>query len=396
MIDFQKCKIKAKDKTALLDNAHLRDLWKGVYDFETGEVMTDKGLIADFKQYGLKFESYPSGTVRFSGSIHNYWNHLNGKGLQNYDDFSYLDIKDCFRSLESEFNIKMDETSIERLEYGVNIMIAKPADSFIKENIITWLGAKRIKEIDFHDKGRYVEFKTSQYRLKLYAKGKKHNEHPNLLRVEIHVSDSRYLKRKGLSKLSDLLNRERLKMLLINLLEAFDKLIIVDHIQPQRQMNQDQTILFSNGINSKYWDSIECRKTKERTLSKFKILLEQTIQDRLKKSISSAITLKWNHLMNSGLQIKKKDNIKHLHLAEHPIRKKQRNDQSNSRNNLARRLDNTMNDLKSSLFKDHDLRDIITLTANQKKDLEVWRGTDHDRLIHFIPKIKKAIQSNQS
>jgi len=389
MIDFQKCKIKAKNKTKLLDNTHLRDLWKGAYHHETGEVMTAKGLTADFEQYGLTFESYPSGTVRFSGSIHNYWNHLNGKGLQNYDDFSYLDIKDCFSSLESEFNIKMDETSIERLEYGVNIMIAKPADSFIKENIITWLGAKRLKEIDFHDKGRYVEFKTSQYRLKLYAKGKKHNEHPNLLRVEMSVNRSSYLNRLEVMKLSDLLERSILKNLLSNLLEAFDKLIIVDQLEPPNDMKEAQAVVFSNGTNSKYWESINCRMKKKRMLIKFAGILHESNMDTLGESIRNSITLKWQKLMNSGLQVIKQERVKHLYHHDHPVRKKQRNDESNARNNLARRIDSSVDDLKNSLFKDHDINDIIILTEDQRINLSVWRGTKHDRLINFLPKIKK-------
>ena len=110
----------------------------------------------------------------------------------------------------------------------------------------------------FYGKGDYLEFKKTDYSLKIYNKSKQNSlKNRNILRVELKITGSRYLKKHfKIYTLSDL-DRKRFQLLFNKLLEHFDKLLLVDSLCFQNHFRMDEMILYQNGINPSHWKGLK-------------------------------------------------------------------------------------------------------------------------------------------
>ena len=64
----------------------------------------------------MKIVDYESYFI-LSGSLHKFWNN----GEHNYNDLSFTNHVSTIKSIEKGFDLKLDETKIVNLEFGLNI-----------------------------------------------------------------------------------------------------------------------------------------------------------------------------------------------------------------------------------------------------------------------------------
>ena len=236
------------------------------------------------------------------GSIHKYFNILEENGEQNYNDFSYCDLKYALNNLNNTFSIDNEETHITNLEFGLNIDIDKDPQELIDNYILMYDNKPPNRNDKFYGKGDYLEFKTTDYSLKIYNKSKQNSlKNRNILRVELKITGARYLKRHfNIYTLNDL-DRDRFKKLFNKLLEHFDKLLIVDSLTIENSHRIDEIVLFLNGISSSFWKHLKKSKT-SKVRNKFKNDFNDVLVNydllKTKKQLRTLLLNKYKELMN--------------------------------------------------------------------------------------------------
>ncbi|AUC84360.1 hypothetical protein CW731_03185 [Polaribacter sp. ALD11] len=303
MIDLLKYYIVKKDKfIETIKNSDKVDL--------RTTVNTETAVISD-KQTAYYNESIfiniTNNRASLKGSIHKYYNIIKKLGNQNYNDFSYRDFKLALYHLQNSFDIEYCETDVTNLEFGLNIEIEEDPQELIDNHILMYDYKLPNRNDKFRGKGDYIEYKTTDYSLKIYNKSKQNSiKDRNLLRIELKIIGSRYLKKHfKIYNLNDL-DRNRFQLLFNKLLEHFDKLLIVDRLCLKNTDRMDEMILYQNGINPNYWKRInKNKKTKFKFKNDFENFLKSNSLLKKKMQLKYLLTEKYKELMNSDIEILK-------------------------------------------------------------------------------------------
>lgn len=297
MIDFIKYKIL--DRELFLNNVeNAPELdFKGRFHYLTGEVL-DFPMIAEHKKNIIKITE---NVAAVSGSIHKYYNILEGYGEHNYNDFSYCDYNYAISNLLGKLKTNKSDTKITNLEFGLNIEIDKNPKDIIDNHILMYNFIPPNRDEKFEGKGDFLEFQMTDYNLKIYNKSKHYNLDKNILRVELKIKRSRYLEKHfGISTLKDL-DRKRFNLLFKKLLEHYDKLLIVDGLSLNEDSRLDENVLFSNGINPNYWRNFKSNntvKSQNKFNNEFQKLLKSKGMLKSKAMIKKLLKEKYRELMN--------------------------------------------------------------------------------------------------
>lgn len=280
--------------------------FKGKFDFYTGELF-EYPKTAHYKNMYLTITNNRA-TVK--GSIHKYYNNLKGLGInQNYNNFSYCDFKYGISQLQNLFQINFEDTNITNLEFGLNIDIEQDPQNLIDNCILMYDFKIPNRNEKFKGKGDYLEFITTDYSLKIYNKSKQNLlSNRNILRVELKITGSRYLKKEfAIYTLNDL-DRNRFEELFKKLIYHFDKLLIVDELKLKDCARTDENVIFEYGINPNYWKKFKISKAYKRK-NKFKKVFENVLIDygllKTKKQLKVLLVSKYKELMNCEYEILK-------------------------------------------------------------------------------------------
>lgn len=418
MIDFIKLNISYLSKSKLLHNPNLE--WIEHVNRNTGEI--SKRL--DSKYENMNFTLKPS-VHRVHGSIHKLHRSLTTGISQNFDDFTYADLKEIIEVLSERFNINPKKTKIENLEYGVNVNTIFAPKKIINENLIMWDYREPNSDLNFERTGKFKQWSRTQYHIKCYDKGLHYQLPKNILRFEKRVRKSAALKNSGIVVLNDLLNFDKLIHLRDDLLTQFDKLLILDAFDPLDRFTPLETDLFNKGVNPLTWYNFSNKTAKMRFKKKFAALTSNYELDKIKQGIRKDIFRKYDQLLcyqftdynvstttnkkrgpNGGkhqitnkrsstvdvtflpVNILSKRNklskeaisdIDKLH-SDHPARKKPRNDSSNPRNNLRKSILKIVpNDSNTQLLL-FPIESVIQLSKDKINILKYWKGTKWDIL----------------
>ena len=160
------------------------------------------------------------------GSIHKYHNLLSNVGNQNYNDFSYCQIREVIEDLIEKYKIAGD-TSITNLEFGFNLEVTKDPKLIIDNNLLMNNFKSPNKNLKFVGRGDYKEFQLTDYSLKIYNKSKQYKKDKNILRVELKITRKRRLEDLGINKLEDLLDSRAYLRLFEVLIAKFEGLMIL-------------------------------------------------------------------------------------------------------------------------------------------------------------------------
>ncbi|WP_236973796.1 hypothetical protein [Membranihabitans maritimus] len=248
---------------------------------------------------GLEVLYYPdSKKLSISGSIHKYWNKINGNGWQNHNDFSYMNAYNALKSLSKAFSTPLDKMNVKSAEYGLNINTIKSPMEIITSNIKYYRKPLKKDTVEYfnigHD-GCLHSFEMSNHTIKFYDKGRQCKRPVNILRYEIRERGSTRLK---LGNSTDLFRLETIERLKKELLEKFNNCLIADNIDWNRIDNKIDHDKLKDYINPVYWKTLreKARETNQRTqfrrkwndankiLAKYDLL---KIRDELRSKIES-------------------------------------------------------------------------------------------------------------
>lgn len=273
---------------------------KSYFDYSTGEIncYPKKG-----KDLNLEINiSEKSTTIK--GSLHKYQNEKAKKGSQNFDDFYFSQIEKQIRGLIKKYKIE-NSTSITNLEFGFNLAVEKDPQIILDSNILMNNFKAPNKNLKFSGKGDLKEFQMTDYSIKIYNKSKQYNLDTYILRVELKITQKRFLTKLGIFKLEDLLNKDAFFRLFEALRDKIEGLIIVDEFQDKIMLDTDKDKL-NKYSNPNYWISIKSTKSPKQII-------------RLKKDFE--VFLEKHSLLNNKNNILEKLENKFLDLIEIKVNK---------------------------------------------------------------------------
>ena len=235
-----------------------------------------KGKVIDlstkFNQMTGEVEDYPKrgkdgnlnvgitlNTACILGSIHKYHNIMMDKGNHNYDNFYYSQIEAEIRGLIKKYNIEND-TSITNLEFGFNLAVEKNPQIILDSNILMNNLKAPNKNLKFSGKGDLKEFQMTDYSIKIYNKSKQFKLDTNILRVELKITQKRFLQKLGIFKLEDLLNKDTFFRLFESLRDKIEGVVIIDGFQDKMMLETDKDKL-NKYSNPNYWINLKSTKS---------------------------------------------------------------------------------------------------------------------------------------
>ena len=150
---------------------------------------------------------------------------------------------------------------------------------------------------DYDGKGCYLQWKSSQYYIKLYDKGRHYERQNQILRFELKTRKSAVLKE--INYLNDLLVKENYLYLANEIEKKFKLLNIVDALSPDEVFSSKEKDLFAKGINPLLWSKIGInRTTRMRFKNKFNALLKKYELDSIKERLIERVSLWKDQICN--------------------------------------------------------------------------------------------------
>jgi hypothetical protein len=268
--------------------------FKQVHSTRTGEIM-EYPMKAKWKNWEIDIKS--SSWMELRGSFHKHWN-----GGTNENDFTAYDLYIAVADVCDFLQVTPHDLSVHNLEFGLNVSPGINASEIIRE-ILCY--KNRMPTIPIDDgRGYFIEFKASDYYLKIYDKGKQSQEvwklqAGNILRLEVKAMNSGFLEFANITTVADLLNPANLS-LLGQKLEGFVKNVVFDDdtIKPTTLSRPDQ-VVYQQLSNPKVWE--RNRKKKTSTIRAQERRFKGIVSDSGKKMHSHTITKlvhdKWQQLV---------------------------------------------------------------------------------------------------
>jgi hypothetical protein len=269
------------------------------FNYATGELIEypKKG-----KDLNLEITICEKSTT-IKGSLHKYHNEKAKKGSQNFDDFYFSQIDEQIRGLIKKYQIE-NSTSITNLEFGFNLAVEKDPQIILDSNILMNNLKAPNKNLKFSGKGDLKEFQMTDYSIKIYNKSKQFKLDTNILRVELKITQKRFLQKLGIFKLEDLLNKDAFFRLFEALRDKIEGLVIVDEFQDKIMLETDKDKL-NKYSNPNYWINIKSTKSPkqisrlkkefETLLNKYKLLhTKNEILEKLENKFIELLEIKEN------------------------------------------------------------------------------------------------------
>lgn len=217
---------------------------------------------------------------KLRGSVHKYAN----RGAHNADAFRMSDLCRVFTELKEIYGVNPDITRLQNVEFGVNIKL-----SYDPRRVLNAVRTYKGKVFTRRDKIG-IEYKTKEYRIKIYDKGRQCGVpgFENVLRIEVKAIVS-YLKKQGVCVplLGDLLNVDIWRQFEAFFLNVLDDTIIFEAI-PKETLSKKERLLFTL-FNGDGWQLLN-RNVLYKRKTQFIELAERTgassIKEELKRLVS--------------------------------------------------------------------------------------------------------------
>jgi len=218
----------------------------------------------------------------FKGSLHKCWNFKNSQFAHNYNDFTFTEIKETVKYIEKKYLLKVKQSRLQNLEFGINLNVPFLVTPFLKNNLIS-NGTEINTATNFKNDGYAIQFKRTDCIIKIYNK--------------IKGIRARYFHKCGINNLNDVLSRENLCNAFELLVKEFDKLIIIDKINFDKIKNKKHQLILKDFITPNFWTGLNknVRYKKRKQLEK---LLKQYQLDKMKTNLRIDLKNKFQYLIS--------------------------------------------------------------------------------------------------
>jgi hypothetical protein len=184
----------------------------------------------------------------------------------NYQRFTYANMQAEIYHLCISLHLNPASCIIQNIEIGVNLLLALPVSSFIFSCILMY-STTPFENYTPDSNGLVLgRFATlSQYRIKIYDKGKQYGLTEQILRYEMRCVKMQCLAKYGINTLADLMNYQKVRELANILLITWDKVLLCDDTIPTKQLNisQNQLTLLRDGRNRDFWVRLHGKNKKQ-------------------------------------------------------------------------------------------------------------------------------------
>jgi hypothetical protein len=261
-------------------------------DVETGEILSN-GKTAYYK--GLYFQLIPSTVSNnthciVKGSLAKYYNN----GRNNAFDYSMKMLIETMEELYKTFKINPFTAKIQSFEYGVNICTTQSV-----KHIVNGIRAfQNDTFVGLKDEGVFCgkQLKRQEYLYKVYDKGLVADIHDiNILRVEFAVKSIKTARKFKVETLSDLVKKESLELLKINLLNIWNNIIFYDSGMRWRKMDKEQKEKMLYYLDATNWIKFS-KMQRLRAKAHFKSLFSLFCSSKTQVEIGSLLVKKIDEL----------------------------------------------------------------------------------------------------
>lgn len=240
-----------------------RNYWELIKDNLQGKLNVkynpkdDRVLYTAYKLETFEIRLY-SMHIDVAGSIHSFHNRINGISEDNRDDFSHEEFCIAVEKLEQMVGIELRLETLTQVEMGVNLQVGFHAKNFLRQNILMWDFDRPIVDEDKGERGHFKEFKTSQFYIKTYDKGRQLQLGYEEMRLELKYIRSPYIRALGIRNLNDLMDQSKFKILARDLFQRFNSdLLIVDTVDVSFIKDRKDNQLLTQGMNDVYWEQLK-------------------------------------------------------------------------------------------------------------------------------------------
>jgi len=293
MTDFIKLRILNPDIPRIRNNPRLE--WEQTTRERTGEI---KEYTAKYN--GLTFEIINNQHLNVSGSLHKFWNSINGRREQNYNDFRFSDLAGVIIDFCELFNLVPGSCIIENFEFGVNVSPGIPTAEILR-SVINHKGKpfERRKT----ERMYYLECVHWQYYLKIYDKGLQYDQ-GNLLRFEVKTRKMEIVRTAKIHTLSDLLIPFNYKRLGVILSKYFSEIMFYDYTIPDTGINARDRLILTQGMNPAFWETYIKTNPDNyyKKRDRFKDLVTRYGKQDISKIVGKLVSQKWDDLLKTDLE----------------------------------------------------------------------------------------------
>jgi hypothetical protein len=288
MVDFIKVSNVGIDPAQFLKNPLL--MFTDRIDRATGELIEGA---KSAKYRDMRFFISSKGVTGLAGSLHKYYN----EGIHNYNDFTLDNLKLTIEDLQSRFSINPATSTLNNIEFGVNLEVPFNPDDFI-DHLVTHNYTQF--NIDKDKTMNYAQVSYHQFNIKIYNKGLQFGLGRNILRFEVKIVRMAKLAKYDIRTLQDLLIPEKLQSVLELLLQVFDQITYWDESIELNLLSQQERELLRDGYNPKFWQD-HLKKAGSNASKKFR-----QYQGLIRKygnpdfyNLGQLISDKWNILLQN-------------------------------------------------------------------------------------------------
>lgn len=278
--------------------------FSSMVNIDTGEIIQQRhGYLNQMAMFrNLKIEISTNlktnySTINLTGSIHKF-----AQDNTNHQDFNFVNITDTINELCNTLHLNPINCILHHLEFGLNINPLHNT-SDVLNSIILCKGIDYEKK-EFKNTGYLKSFEFSQYKIKIYDKGKQYDLTNNLLRFEVKVCRMQYLQLRGIKRttLDDLMNVTYYTKLLKVIISNIDNILFYDYrIEQMKITNQIDLLALIKGSNPRYWIKLDkdvSSNTYYKKLTEFKKLVSRYAPSNLQDELKQIVSEKWNYLLN--------------------------------------------------------------------------------------------------
>lgn len=292
MIDYVKLVVSFLNNYDITQNLMLEEHVQINANQRTGEQIMEK-----YSYKSMTIKVYESGRTIIQGSLHKLYNDIKGIQAPNFDkrgfngnEFSYKHLLFTIRHLAEEFNIDIEKTKIDNIEFGLNL-----SHEWCTEDILNGLLLHTGKTFD-RPLCTYKKLQHEQYRIKCYDKAFQYGMDGSIIRIELSYHRMLELNRVGLFFLSDLLIPDTVGKLKSILIKKWDEVLFYDYSIDESGLNLKDKNDLANYKNETYWKRIEPNR-RHRPKLRLKKLTEKYSQ-MVKHSIRELISSRWDALIS--------------------------------------------------------------------------------------------------